>query len=64
MYYHVAMSGQRFFYYGPFSFVTGAVVASGLGYEGDNKFEKIVGCYVFELETAWSVIDMIRLWNH
>jgi hypothetical protein len=33
----MAMSIKRFFYYGPFSITTGAIIASGLGYNGKNK---------------------------
>ena len=34
LYYFFAMSFKRFFYYNPFSMTTGAIIASGLGYNG------------------------------
>ena len=40
LYYHVAMTFKRFFYYGPFCATTGAVQASGLGYNGKKKDPK------------------------
>lgn len=50
-YYMVAMTGQRFFYYAPWLITSGAIVASGFGYNGrDNKhffhkWDKVVGVY-------------------
>jgi hypothetical protein len=67
-YYFVAMSFKRFFYYNPFSMTTGAIIASGLGYNGKQKgqdqWDKIVGVYIWEVETASSPIEMLRFWNH
>jgi lysophospholipid acyltransferase len=67
-YYYWAMHAKKFFYYTPFSFTTGAVVASGLGYNGNErgteKWDKIIGVYVWELETSGSPVDMWRYWNH
>jgi len=69
-YYFVAMTIKRFFYYNPFSMTTGAIIASGLGYNGKAKeggydsWDKVIGVYIWELETALSPIDMLRYWNH
>lgn len=66
----MAMSIKRFFYYGPFSITTGAIIASGLGYNGKNKendehqWDKIVQIYVWEIETGKSPVEMLRYWNH
>lgn len=76
VYYHIAMTVKRFFYYGPFSFTTGSVQAAGLGYNGavvkkdeektitKHRWDKIIGVYVYELETSTSAIEMLRFWNH
>jgi lysophospholipid acyltransferase len=69
-YWFVAMTVKRFFYYGPFKFSTGGFQAFGLGYNGLDKktgahlWDKVVGCYVLEIETANSVTPMLRAWNH
>lgn len=69
-YYYVAMSVKRLFYYNPFSMSTGAIVASGLGYNGkksttgEEQWDKIVSIYIWEVETATSPIEMLRYWNH
>ena len=67
-YYFIAMTIKRFFYYNPFCMTTGAIVASGLGYngveKGDHKWDKIIGVYIWEVETASSPIEMLRFWNH
>lgn len=77
LYYNIAMTFKRFFYYAPFCFTTGAVVASGLGYNGtkvvknekgekeiEHKWDKIVGIYIYELETSANAVEMLRYWNH
>lgn len=64
VYYMLAMTFKRFFYYGPFLFTTGAIQASGLGYNGEGKWDKIMGVYVWNCETETSVIGMLRWWNH
>lgn len=69
-FYFVSMSIRRFFYYNPFCMTTGAIVASGLGYNGkdektsSHKWDKIIGVYIWELETSLSPIEMLRFWNH
>ena len=71
-YYFVSLSFKRYFYYSPFCISTGAVVASGLGYNGvkkvgekeEHRWDKIVSIYIFELETMTSPIDGMRYWNH
>lgn len=69
VYFFLAMTFKRFFYYNPFCMTTGAIVASGLGYngktkEGGEKWDTVIGVYVWELETALSPIEMLRFWNH
>ena len=68
-YYVAAMTAKRFFYYCPFSMTTGGIIASGLGYngrnkQGDDQWDKIVGVYIWEVETSSSAIEMLRYWNH
>jgi len=67
-FFHAAMSLKRFFYYGPFSITTGAIIASGLGYNGkkNNKdtWDKIVQIYVFDIEKGKSPNECLRFWNH
>lgn len=63
-YYYLAMQGKKFFYFNPFSFTTGGIVASGLGYNGSDKWDKVISVYIWELETSTSPIDMLRYWNH
>ena len=41
----------------------------GLGYHRKNlkrydKWDKIIGVYVWKLESSWSCLDMLRYWNH
>ena len=68
VYYFISMSVKRFFYYNPFCSTTGAIIASGLGYNGmvngAHNWNKIVGVYIWELETSSSPIEMLRYWNH
>jgi len=68
VYYYIAMSVKRTFYYNAFSMSTGAIVASGLGYNGvkngEEKWDKIVSVYIWETETSSSPIEMLRYWNH
>jgi len=70
LYYYWAMQLKKFFYYTPFCFTTGAIIASGLGYNGKNKdtnqdkWDKIISVYIWELETSTSPLDMLRYWNH
>jgi hypothetical protein len=67
-YYFIAMTVKRFFYYNPFCMSTGAIVASGLGYngmeKGEHKWDKVVSVYIMGVETASSPIEMLRFWNH
>lgn len=69
-YFMLSGYGLRFFYYGPFNFTTGAIQASGLGYNGKDektgkaKWDKIIGVYVWKLETSASCLEMLRYWNH
>ena len=67
-YYYIAMTVKRMFYYNPFSMSTGAIVASGLGYNGvkngHEQWDKIVSVYLWQVETSSSPIEMLRYWNH
>ena len=68
------MTFKRFFYYGPFSFTTGAIIASGFGYNGFSiepktekrveKWDKVVGVYIWNVETGSSPNEMVKDWNH
>lgn len=60
----------RQFYYGPFKFTNGAVIAAGLSYNGykgekssEHKWDKIVGCKAIPVETATNIVDLLRDWN-
>ena len=69
VFYFMAMTLKRAFYYGPFCITTGAIVASGLGYNGKDKsghhtWDRIVQIYVWEIETGKSPVEMFRYWNH
>jgi lysophospholipid acyltransferase len=64
MYLNLGMTVRRFFYYGPFLFTTGAIQASGLGYNGNGKWDKVIGVYWKEIEFGTSVIELLRAWNH
>ena len=73
LYYVVSGLGKRFFYYSPFTATTGAIVASGLGYNGcvkgeedkpKHKWDKIWGVYWYECEMIYSPIEMFRFWNY
>lgn len=68
VFYFIAMSFKRFFYYGPFSITTGAIIASGLGYkgkdkEGHDKWDRIIQVYIWEIETGKSPVELLRFWN-
>ena len=72
--------GQRQFYYIAFMFETSDIIASGLGYNGrevvkgeskdsfaiggDHKWDKIIGVYIYEVETASNCNSLLRAWNH
>ena len=56
-YMYLGMIVRRFFFYCPFYLTTGAIQASGLGYNGDGKWNKVVGVYWYEVETATGVIE-------
>lgn len=77
LYFFLAMTGQRYFYYTPFSFSQGNIVASGFGYNGTkteldgveehekkHRWDKIVTVYIKLLETSPSCIEHLRYWNH
>ena len=73
LYYLLAAGGKRCFYYAPFSATTGAIIASGFGYNGVKKSEKgeeihrwdkVVGVYWYECETVASPVEFMRYWNH
>ena len=73
IYFFFASTIRRSFYYSPFSATTGAIIASGFGYNGFktdekdkriHKWDKVVGVYWFECETVTSPVDVFRYWNH
>jgi len=64
IFFNVAMTGKRFFYYTPFMISNGAMVACGLSYNGlnsqaEHKWDKIVGVYLMGVETADSCMTML-----
>mmetsp|Transcript_20478 Transcript_20478/g.24078 ORF Transcript_20478/g.24078 Transcript_20478/m.24078 type:complete len:196 (+) Transcript_20478:577-1164(+) len=76
-YVQVAWWLKRYFYYTAFSFTTGAFVAIGLGYNGspsdddeddfrpvEEKWDRIMGVYIWEAETASNANSFLRAWNH
>jgi hypothetical protein len=63
-FYYFAMTVKRFFYYGPFCFTTGGFIASGLGYNGGDKWDKVVGVIISEVELGYSTNQMMHGWNH
>ena len=69
VYYYIAMTIKRFFYYTPFCISNGAIIASGLGYNGidksgSHKWDKIVAIYIMGVETSNSCMEMLKSWNH
>lgn len=74
LYYHLSMTVKRFFYYGPFCATTGAIIASGLGYNGVKKnektgeethqWDKVIGVYIYEVETITSPMEGFKYWNY
>jgi hypothetical protein len=63
-YFWVAMTIKRFFYYGPFKFSDAAFQSTGLGYNGDGKWDKVIGGYPFIIETSNNLNTVMRTWNH
>jgi hypothetical protein len=58
-YYFIAMTGQRFLYYSGWCITDGAIVASGLGYAGKDKygkdnFEHIYSIHIADVELGLS----------
>jgi len=77
IFYNVAMTGKRFFYYTPFMISNGTMIACGLSYNGQDiktddkgetticeKWDTIVGVYLMGVETADSCMTMLQAWNH
>lgn len=60
----MAMSNQRYLYYTPWCITDGAVIASGLGYNGKDektgkdKFDRIISIYILEVEFGLSPNSM------
>ena len=75
LYFYMAMTGQRFFYYAPWSFSDAGVIACGIGYnqlhsstplEKENNYlwDRVYSIKIWELETAATSVVMMRHWNH
>ena len=72
LFYFVAAFPKRAFYYSPFSATTGAIIASGFGYNGIktvkekevHQWDKVIGVYWFECETIISPVEVFRYWNY
>jgi hypothetical protein len=64
VFFNIAMTGKRFFYYTPFMMSNGAIIACGLSYngkdkEGNDKWDKVVAVYIMGVETADSCMTML-----
>ena len=63
---------KRYFYYTAFSFQTGTIIASGLGYNGkvvtkdkiEHKWDKTIGVYIWDAEFATNASHFLKAWNH
>ena len=70
VYYYVAMTSQRFFYYAGWGITDGAIIASGLGYSGidkatgEHKFNQIYSVNISAVELELSPQIMMQSWNH
>jgi lysophospholipid acyltransferase len=64
------MISQRFLYYSTWSVADGSIIASGLGYAGQDKktgeerFNQIYNINIFEIEFGLSPQIMMQHWNH
>lgn len=72
-YYWIALIIKRFFYYSPFTLVDAGAVSCGFGYNGTTeekdkppvaKWDRIVGMYVYNIETMKTPLIGMRDWNH
>ena len=67
MYYYIAMTSQRFQYYTAWCITDGSMIASGLGYNGqdpvtkEHKFDRIVSIVISEVELGLSPNIMIQV---
>lgn len=65
MYYYIAMTSQRFQYYTAWCITDGAMIASGLGFDGYDpvtkqaKFDRIISIDISEVELGVSPNIMI-----
>ena len=72
VFYFLASTIRRAFYYSPFSATTGAIIASGFGYNGvktvkekdTHQWDKVIGVYWIECETITSPVEVFRYWNY
>jgi lysophospholipid acyltransferase len=61
---------KRYFYYTAFLFQTGTVIACGLGYNGKDPksgadlWDKFMGVYLFDAETASNANEFLKAWNY
>ena len=67
-YTQISIGLKRYFFYTAFLFQTGTVIASGLGYNGkvkeEDQWDKFVGVYVYDSETASNANGFLKAWNH
>lgn len=70
MYYFIAMTSQRFQYYTAWCITDGSIIASGLGYNGEDPktkkplFDRIYSINIADVELGLSPNLMIQSWNH
>jgi len=65
-YYYIAMVGQRFLYYVVWCWTDATCIAAGLGYngkepDGRNRWDKIVGIYIIDVECGISPVIMFKV---
>ena len=69
MYYYIAITSMRLFYYSGWCITDGAIIASGLGYagkdkEGKDQFNAIYSIRIRDVELGLSPQIMMQHWNH
>lgn len=69
VYYYIAITSMRLFYYSGWCITDGAIIASGLGYAGKDKngeeqFNEIYSIRIRDVELGLSPQIMMQHWNH
>jgi len=68
-FYYIAMAGARYKYYSAWYLSDGAIIMSGLGFngkndKGENQWDRIVSVYGYEIEYGTNPRTLIDYWNH